>query len=275
MVYLCVSSEGPAANSLVAIKFSLAYSHEARHKRFLHEIAFLKKHAHPNILRVIDWGTWEENTTDGIIKYPFFVTEYLPKTLGDVIRERSANASEKAAYIMQVLSALAYLSEIPGEAIHRDVKPHNVFIAGKRCLLGDFGLMTLRDRAIKYDRGMMSESKNPQLPFYFRTPDLVRFERAGTALTSASDVYQLGLVAALLFTGKNPCVPSQDQLANVELEQLGFVPGVQGKGISMLIKRMLEFDPEKRPSARSLIDPWREVFWESAKLSIEVNGKAF
>jgi serine/threonine protein kinase len=191
------------------------------------------------------------------------------------MRERSANASEKAAYIMQVLSALAYLSEIPGQAIHRDVKPHNVFIAGKRCLLGDFGLMTLRDRALQYDRGMMSDSRNPQLPHFYRTPDLVRFERAGTPLTAASDVFQLGLVAAYLFTGKNPAIPSQDPLANVELEPLGYIPGIQGKGISMLIRRMLEFDPQKRPSAQALIDPWREVFWESAKLSIDVNGKAF
>lgn len=151
----------------------------------------------------------------------------------------------------------------------------NVSIAGKRCLLGDFGLMTLRDRAVQFDRGKMSDSQNPQLPYYFRTPDLVRFERAGTPLTAASDVYQLGLVAACLFTGKNPCIPSPDPLANVELEPLGYIPGVQGKGISMLIRRMLEFEPEKRPTARSLIDPWREVFWESAKLLIDVNGKAF
>src|SRR5690242_12380768 len=108
VVYLCVSSEGPQANSLVAVKFSLAYRHEKRHKRFLHEIRFLKEHQHPNILKVTDWGTWEENTLNGVVRYPFFVTEYLPKTMQDVIRERSANASEKAAYIMQVLSALAY-----------------------------------------------------------------------------------------------------------------------------------------------------------------------
>ncbi|QDV61137.1 serine/threonine-protein kinase [Crateriforma conspicua] len=275
VVYLAVCTDGPYSNSLFAIKISLTDAHERRRKRFLNEIKFLKDHSHPNILNVVDSGQWIDLEHPDQPAFPFFVTEYLPQTLADVIRERSASTAEKAAYIMQLLSALASLANLPGEVIHRDVKPQNIFIAGKRCLLGDFGLMTQRSRCVEFDRGSMAESGNPQMPYFFRTPDLVRFERAATLLTSKSDVYQLGLVAAMLFTGRNPCIPSNDLLSNVELEPLDHIPGVQWKGIAGLINRMLTFAPESRPSAQDLIDPWREVFWDAAKLTIDVNGRVF
>jgi serine/threonine protein kinase len=78
--------------------------------------------------------------------------------------------------------------------VHCDVKPDNIYVDGLKCVLADFGL------SISID----SESKTLELPSLhrYRSPDIVEFIRNGTPLSSKSDVFQLGLVLAELFTGK-------------------------------------------------------------------------
>lgn len=219
------------------------------------------------------YGVTDQNGGRHLI--PFFIADYLPYTLYDVMRENRSTFVEKASYVVQLLSALDHISSLGSPVIHRDIKPQNIFIKGRTCLLGDFGLMTRSTVDQEIDRGILSETQRPGMPWYYRTPDLVALEKHGTKVTPASDIFQLGLVATQLFTGRNPCIASMNLLDPVKLEPIGVVPGRQGKGVFQLLQRMLDFNPEKRPTARQLLDPWREVFWESANQAIQLNGYAF
>lgn len=72
-------------------------------------------------------------------------------------------------------------------------------------MLGDFGLLK-RGKEIDDDssENIFKRSVGPGMPFCYRTPDQVSYARNEAELTVASDIFQLGLVAAELFTGRNP-----------------------------------------------------------------------
>src|SRR5205823_666581 len=104
------------------------------------------------------------------------------------------------------------------------------------------------------DREMLKESVGPRMPRFYRTPDLVDYFRGGPPPTPKSDVFQLGLVLAELFTGVNPQFPFQgDFAADVQLNPVGYIPGGMGRMIKSAIEPMLEFDREARPAAAALL----------------------
>ncbi len=199
---------------------------------------------------------------------PFVVAEYLPGTLGNVLRIAPVMMA-KLAYALQLISALEYLSTPAITVVHRDIKPANVFIKGGSCVLGDFGLM----KRLRVDRELDEElvraaSGGPRMPRNYRTPDLVAYYTGGPVPTEKSDVYQFGLLFAEMFSGVNPQKPMSqgDFREPIELN-LFFIPGGLGLPIKNLILPMLEEDPGTRPTAAQLVGPWQELFLEAAKRS--------
>src|SRR5207302_4112572 len=89
---------------------------------FLEEIKFLQGCDHPAVMRVFDEGVFLD-------KHPFVVAEYLPGTLGNVLRTNPTMMAKMASAI-QMISALEYLSRPDISVVHRDIKPANVFIKG-------------------------------------------------------------------------------------------------------------------------------------------------
>jgi len=264
--FLAYATSGPAKGVLFAIKGFRKLSRPERTEAFLNEQKFLKTCEHPAIMRVFDEGTYYER--------PFLVAEYLPRTLRHVIRS-GARMVEKVSYALQLLSALSYLADQDPPTVHRDIKPENIFIKDQSCVLGDFGLMKRLRGSDDEDRQILRESVGPGMPFYYRTPDLVAYLKGEPNLTPRSDVFQLGLVLAELFTGRNPERRAQDFADAVELEPLGQIPGALAGGIAALIKRMLVEEPEEREDAGQLMDAWRGVFEEAVERARDLEGRAF
>ncbi len=275
VTYLVLGTSGTNNGHLYALKLFKRIDHFGRKKRFLKEIKFLSNNNHPSIMRLADTGSYSiTGDSRKEFAYPYYLADYIPFTLSDVIRENNKTTVEKASFVVQLLSALDHISRLGTPAIHRDIKPDNIFVKGQTCILGDFGLMTRDSIDQKSDRGVLSESKKPAVPYFYRTPDIIEFEKSGARLTISSDIFQLGLVVAQLFTGRNPMKRPNGLLEPIEMEGIGDIPGSLGGSVSSLIARMLRFNPEKRPTAGELLDPWREVFWEASKMAIELNGKA-
>jgi eukaryotic-like serine/threonine-protein kinase len=272
ITYLVLGTEGEVNGHFYAMKMFKRLDSFSRKKKFLKEIKFLKLNDHPSIMRLADTGGYAIDWAGSKFQFPFYMADFLPRTLSDVIRERTASTVEKSSYVVQLLSALDHISSLASPVIHRDIKPQNIFVKGKTCLLGDFGLMTRDTPDQKNDRGVMSESKKPAVPYFYRTPDIVSFEKTGERLTPASDIFQMGLVACHLFTGRNPLIASHNILETIKLEPIGEIGGSLGSSISALIKRMLQIEPSYRPTAKELLDPWREVFWSAAQMSRKLNG---
>ncbi len=206
-------------------------------------------------------------------QHPFVVAEYLPGTLGNILRTNPSMMA-KLAYAIQMISALEYLSTPEIDVVHRDIKPANVFIKGGSCVLGDFGLMKRLKADPELDREMLKESFGPRMPRNYRTPDLVSYFQGGPIPTVKSDVYQLGLVFAEMFSGANPQKPmlTGDFKEPIELNSF-YIPGGLGPIIKDLLLPMLEPEPSNRPTAAQLIVAWQDLFLEAAKRSHALEGR--
>jgi serine/threonine protein kinase len=266
--YLVVATSGPYRGVLFAAKLFRKLSKPERRESFLQESQFLRTCEHPSIMRLYDAGLFDGD-------HPFFVAEFLPDTLFTVIRRGTASMSEKISYGMQLLSALGHLSQLDPPVVHRDIKPQNVFVKGKSCVLGDFGLMKHLNVGEDEDREMMKESIGVGMPFHYRTPDQVAYLKGETAIGPQSDIFQLGLVLAELFTGRNPERPAASFSDDVKLDRLGGIPGALSGGIAAVIERMLIPDPAQRPGAAKLLDAWEGIFKTVVQQAHALEGRAF
>jgi serine/threonine-protein kinase len=270
VAYLVLATSGHNEGNLFALKVFRRLSDAGRRARFLEEISFLQQCEHPAIMRVYDEGEF----TAGQETYPFVVAEYLPSTLAQIPLE-AMTITEKLTFTMQLLSAVAFLQGAEQPIVHRDIKPQNIFLKGRSCVLGDFGLMKRLDGVDDVDREVFRQSIGPGMPYRYRTPDLVAYARGEAPLTVKSDVFQLGLVVAELFTGRNVCKISADLLAPVELEKLPFIRGTLGGSLAALIRKMLEFNPAERPLARDLLNPWQRNFMDAVIAAHTLDGEVF
>lgn len=269
VTYLVFCTSGQNKGVFFALKIFRKLSQPARRERFLKEVKFLFSCDHPALMRVADSGVF--TTANGA--FPFVVAEYLPQRLYEVIRADEATTAQKLSYVLQLLSALAYLASLNPRVIHRDIKPQNVFVKGRSCVLGDFGLMKLVDGSVEPDREIFKESVGPGMPFFYRTPDLIAYAKGEADITPKSDVFQLGLVVAELFTGRNPAKRPQNHLDPLEMEAIGVIPGGLAGQIAPLINRMLTIDPKSRPDADALFDPWQGAFQIAADRAHALEGK--
>jgi serine/threonine protein kinase len=269
--HLVVATSGPNKGVPFAAKVFRRLSKPERRESFLKEFQFLRTCNHPSIMRVLDEGIFYD-------VHPFLIAEYLPNTLNKVIRAGTSSLTSKVSFTLQLLSALSYLSSLDPPVIHRDIKPENIFVKGFSCVLGDFGLMKHAQSNVEDDLSAFKESLGAGMPFRYRTPDLVAYLTNGTTPTPKSDVFQLGLVVAELFTGKNPLrfSPSDDPFsAPIELNPLVRIPGALSAGIANLISRMLELDPQSREAAAKFLDPWLGVFSDASIRSHALEGRIF
>lgn len=262
ITYLCSPTNGVYKGSLFAVKIFYKLSREDRRNAFLKEIAFLKECNHPSIMRVFDSGVFYDR--------PFVVAEYLPNTLANVIK-KSPQLVEKINYTVQLLSALDYLANLSTPVIHRDIKPQNIFVKGNSCVLGDFGMMKLLNESEEIDEDYFKTG----MPFYYPTPDLINYLNNKGNLTVKTDVYQLGLVVAELFTTQNPCKKRSRNEESIELNSIPQIPGSFGKDIYGQINVMLKEDPNDRESASRLLGFWQSLFFKVASTVYEIEGKVF
>jgi eukaryotic-like serine/threonine-protein kinase len=155
-------------------------------QRFKREAKILAQCDHPNIIKVLDFGT------HGSFFYISF--EYFPsKSLREFTREHDLSEHEKISIVFQV--ALALQSAHQKGIIHRDIKPENILVDENVLVkLADFGLAQLSD-----ERALTQKTTVVGTPGYMSPEQIL-----GEKLTGQSDLFSLGIVMQELFTGKNP-----------------------------------------------------------------------
>ena len=175
----------------VAVKFVRAGTDTAAIlDRFRNERQVLASLDHPNIARLIDGGT----TEDGV---PYLVMELIEGTpIDDYCDELKLAIPQRLHLFMQVCAAVQYAHQ--HLVIHRDIKPGNILVTGEGCpKLLDFGIAKLLDPAGGPE--MTLTMAHPLTPEY-ASPEQVR----GESITTATDVYSLGVVLYQLLTGYSP-----------------------------------------------------------------------
>jgi serine/threonine-protein kinase len=162
---------------------------------------------HPNIARLLDGGT----TADGV---PYLVMEYVEGEPIDVYCDRRAlTVDERLQLFRTVCSAVqaAHRNLI----VHRDLKPSNILVAadGTPKLL-DFGIAKLLDA-----RETAHTMAVTQADIRILTPDHASPEQIrGQPITTASDVYVLGVLLYELLTARRPF--KVEGLRLIDIEQL-------------------------------------------------------
>ena len=237
-----------------------------RRERFMREAAFLKTCNHPSILTQYDFGIFTTSKEE----FPFIVTNYMPETLNTRIASNSLSSDLKIKFSCQLLSAVAFLQN--RDIIHRDIKPSNIFISNETAILGDFGLIkrisaeeSVQDNddvELVNETVMNGFSGYAAMAKYYRTPELVNYANRTDRLYKESDIFQLGLVLAEMFTGKNPLRPSENIHDNIELDRIGYIDAPNGGVIFNTLSQMLELDRSKRISIDLAMDRFTGIYPE-------------
>lgn len=165
-------------------------------ERLRRERDILASLEHRHIARLYDVGT----APTGL---PFMVLEYIEgQPLPVYCDEHHLTLHERLQLFLQVLSAVQYAHT--KLVLHRDLKPSNILVNGQgEVKLLDFGIAKLiRDS----ETGPVAPSTElTQHNGHVLTPDYAAPEQiAGEALTTASDVYALGVILFELLTGQRP-----------------------------------------------------------------------
>ncbi|HMV87469.1 MAG TPA: protein kinase [Blastocatellia bacterium] len=164
-------------------------------ERFLRERQILASLEHPHIARLFDGGA----TAEGL---PYFVMEFVEgEPITDYCRGLSLDA--KLKLFRDVCAAVQHAHQ--KLVVHRDLKPSNIMVTasadgkGGTPKLLDFGIAKL----LSPDPG--EAVTRTETAVRLMTPDYASPEQVrGETITTASDVYSLGIVLYELLTGRRP-----------------------------------------------------------------------
>lgn len=193
-VWLAQRSDGRFEGQF-AVKFLETYSTSpAALDRFRREGRLLARLAHPHIARLIDAGV----TASG---RPYLILEYVHGTrLDEYCAKHALGVEARVRLILDVLGALAHAHS--NLVIHRDIKPTNIMVTeeGEAKLL-DFGIAKL----VGAESGSDADAPATRIEDAAFTPEYAAPEQIlGDLASTATDVYQMGVLIFALLTGRLP-----------------------------------------------------------------------
>ncbi len=186
--------EGRAAVKLL----NLALVGRAIEGRFLREGTLLARLKHPNIAQLVDAGVTETGQ-------PYLVLELVE---GQQIDRHCAQAclpvEGRLTLFIDVVAAVAHAHA--NLVVHRDIKPNNVLVSGAgHVKLLDFGIATLLADGAHWPGGAVVTSALTREAGAAMTPEFAAPEQlTGGPITTATDVYALGVLLYVLLTGRHP-----------------------------------------------------------------------
>ena len=204
-VYLAVRADDQYQKQ-VAVKVVRPQSaSEELLNRFRNERQTLASLDHPNIVKLLDGG----NTDEGL---PFLVMDYVEGTpIDDYCDARKLSIEERLRLFCQVCAAVQYAHQ--HQIIHRDLKPSNILVTpnGAPKLL-DFGIAKVFDPRAPAQTLVVTQTSTRRMTPAYASPEQVR----GEVVTSATDIYSLGVVLYELLTGHRPYKLKQSTPAEIE-----------------------------------------------------------
>ncbi len=190
-VYLAERSDGKFAQKVAVKMLKREFNSETLRRNFTREKDIQAKLNHPNIARLLDAGT----TADGV---PFLVLEYIEGLPVDKFcAGRNLPLNARLKLFNKVCETVSFSHR--NLIIHRDLKPSNILVTedGEPKLL-DFGIAKLFGGEVSGDKTTLTllGALTPQ----YASPEQIK----GEPVTTATDVYSLGVILFKLLTGTHP-----------------------------------------------------------------------
>jgi len=192
-VYLGVRDDD-AFQKRVAIKvLKRGMDTESIVRRFRHERQILASLAHPFIAGLLDGGT----TPDG---RPYFAMEYVDgKPIVEYCAAHALDIAARVELLRKLCAAVQYAHQ--NLIIHRDIKPANVLVTAEGTpKLLDFGIAKLLNPELSGETLALTAPGLAMMTPEYASPEQV----SGEAITTATDIYSLGMLLYRLLTGRLP-----------------------------------------------------------------------
>ena len=163
-------------------------------QRFLFERRVLARLSHPNIARLLDAGVTEDNM-------PYFVMDVAKgEPITEYCNHQHLSIEERLHLFMTVCDAVQYAHQ--RLIVHRDLKPQNILVGDgesgdSQVKLLDFGIAKM---LAEEDDEALTKTGMRVMTMRYAAPEQI----LGDTITTATDVYALGLLLYQLLTGQHP-----------------------------------------------------------------------
>ena len=206
-VWLAHRSDGRFEGRAAVKLLNAALLGRPTEQRFVQEGSVLAKLRHPNIAHLVDAGVAPGGQ-------PYLVLEYVDGERIDAYVERhEIDLEGRIALFLDVLAAVAHAHS--HLVIHRDLKPSNILVTRDGVVkLLDFGVAALLGQG----QSALTREGGPAMTPEYAAPEQLLNEQ----VTTATDVYALGLVLFVLLVGRHPHDPeekSAPEIVRLTLEQ--------------------------------------------------------
>lgn len=235
---------------LVAIKVLRIDSGDTEHlyKRFLQEQRLLASLNHPYIAKLLDGGRADDGAC-------YLVMEYVDGMPIDQYCSHHQLSYKQRLELLEKICEAVHFAHCRF-VVHRDLKPENIFITeGGLPKLLDFGIAKLL--ASNEPLGNVTKQHGQVFTPNYSSPELL----SGEPVTTATDIYALGVVGYKLLTG---CVAHD--ISTLSMQQaLGIVHGQQPKPPSLVLKGLHK--------KSSYLLPYRKIPKELDKIVLKALAK--
>jgi serine/threonine-protein kinase len=196
-VWLARRNDGRFERKAAVKLLNLALMGRGGEERFKREGRILGQLNHPHIAELLDAGV----SSGG---QPYLILEYVDGQHADVYcDEHTRNVEARIRLFLDVLAAVAHAHS--NLVVHRDIKPSNVLVTSDgQVKLLDFGIAKLlEDEAQPGAATLLTREAGSALTPQYAAPEQI----TGEPVTTATDVYALGVLLFVLLTGQHPAGP--------------------------------------------------------------------
>ena len=192
--------EGRAAVKLL----NRALLSETGRERFRREGSLLGRLTHAGIARLLDAGVSPGGQ-------PYLVLEYVEgQPIDAFAAAKRLTAAERVGLVLDVLAAVGHAHA--NLIVHRDLKPSNILVTSDgHAKLLDFGIAKLIDAEGGGEPDTLTRVGRALTPA-FAAPEQIR----GETITTATDVYAIGVLLYVLLTGRHPYPLSERSASEIE-----------------------------------------------------------
>lgn len=179
------------SNELYAIKVISRNTPREKLNRFRNEINFCMNHEHKNIVKILDYGAYGDESG-----YLFYVMPLYDETLRDRIKA-GIKAEDSIEIFENILNGLQYAHN--QNCFHRDIKPENILFkrGSNQAVIADFGIAHFCEEEII---ATVETKKADRLAnFQYAAPEQ---REKGATVDGRADVYAAGLILNEMFTRK-------------------------------------------------------------------------